>query len=427
MDNCQFRADTILYKKEDEEMTHFQMSLKNQSFEHVEINNCLFTSNGISNLFSLDMSKSTIQSLRMFNNKMQAFDLSWATVEKSLLIDSLFVSNYIGILNFDFPEKNTNIPWYNLGGEKLAVFYTEKSDLIIPYQAKTNEQLSITLDYNDLISAYTKFNTLYHERGDISSANASYVEIKTIETRRQAFIQEINPSFNNIINYKLNVFLSFFSDYATNPGKSLIQSLWVLLIFTVLYMFSFSGWDGINYKFYIGQVNVFSDYITSTQKMHEILEEARKKRESRDEELQDIRKEMEKYQRQNKKIPRVIKLVGEPIYFMGRIRFDIIPGMFKLFAFQEKTWAELNDFEKVKSGFNFLLITIVFSIYVFILKLFTSFMLSLNSFVVIGFGALPEENRSFAMYLTIIEGIIGWFLLTIFTITLLSQVLQSAG
>jgi hypothetical protein len=49
----------------------------------------------------------------------------------------------------------------------------------------------------------------------------------------------------------------------------------------------------------------------------------------------------------------------------------------------------------------------------------------LNSFVVIGFGALPEKGL--AMYICIIEGIIGWFLLTIFTITLFSQVLQGGA
>lgn len=44
-------------------------------------------------------------------------------------------------------------------------------------------------------------------------------------------------------------------------------------------------------------------------------------------------------------------------------------------------------------------------------------------FITIGFGLIPEKGL--AMYLGVIEGFIGWFLLTIFTITLLSQVLQS--
>jgi multidrug efflux pump subunit AcrB len=44
-------------------------------------------------------------------------------------------------------------------------------------------------------------------------------------------------------------------------------------------------------------------------------------------------------------------------------------------------------------------------------------------FLAMGFGKTPE-NRA-PMYLTVIEGLIGWLMLTIFTITLLSQLLQA--
>ncbi|MCF6169756.1 MAG: hypothetical protein L3J66_02095 [Bacteroidales bacterium] len=419
LDNCRFDADTIQFKKEDEEMTHFQMSLKNQSFGEVEINNCRFTNNGTANLFSLDFSNSSIESLRLFNNNLQSLDLSWATVEKSLLIDSLTVRDYIGILNFDFPDKNTNIPWYNLGGEKLAVFYTGKSELIIPFQAKSNEELANTLRYNDLISAYTKFNTLYHDRGDITSANASYVEIKTIETRRQAFVQEVNPSFNNLINYKLNVFLSFFSDFATNPGKSLIQSLWVLLIFTVLYMFSFSDWDGLNYNYYLSQYRLFAKYIIKDKSVKEVYK-------TKDNPHQDLMQQInDKYLKKGKDIPRSLRFFGKPLHYLGKFRFEMMPGLIRLFNFQPHAWASLSASEKIKSGFLITLILLSFIIYILVVKFINAFILSLNSFVVIGFGMLPE--RGLAMYLSIVEGIIGWFLLTIFTITLLSQVLQGAG
>ena len=47
--------------------------------------------------------------------------------------------------------------------------------------------------------------------------------------------------------------------------------------------------------------------------------------------------------------------------------------------------------------------------------------LSLNSFVTLGFGSIP--TKGFARYLCIIEGFIGWFLLSIFTVALINQVL----
>lgn len=422
IDTCRFLIDSNLLNSRAEVKTFYQLQLIDYPIERLELTKNIFNNKGIANLFSIDFSSANIGELRMISNHLQTLNLSGAEVGKSLLIDSLFVDDYIGILNFDFPEKNTNIPWYNFGNEKFSIFWIEENIVNI-YQAKKNSELANNLMYNDLMSAYNKFNTLYHDRGDILSANNSYVEIKDIETRKQAFIQEVNPSFNNLINYKLNVFLRFFSDYATNPGKSLILSLWVLLGFTVLYMFSFSRWDGMNYKFYVNQFNKFTKYIVNNDPISDIY----KKDENADEDFEDIKKFLDKYKKQGKKIPKVLKIFGEPLHFLGRFRFKAIPSLIRFFNFQQKAWKDLDKgFERVRAGILIFVISLSFLSYVIVVKFINSLILSLNSFVVIGFGALPEEGEWLAMSLSIIEGIIGWFLLTIFTITLLSQVLQSA-
>lgn len=56
-----------------------------------------------------------------------------------------------------------------------------------------------------------------------------------------------------------------------------------------------------------------------------------------------------------------------------------------------------------------------------LLTLINSLTLSINSFVTLGFGSIP--TKGFARYLCIIEGFIGWFLLSIFTVALINQVL----
>jgi len=420
--NCRFIADKIKYDSRDSEKNHYQFSADGLKIGEVFFEENKFNNSKLKNVFSLNFEGSEIGELTMYKNSMQIMNLSYAEIQKSLLIDSLFVENYIGILNFDFPESNTNVPWYNLGNEKLAIFYYDESELIIPYQAKSDEELSDNLKYNDLISAYSKLNTLYHDRGDISSANSSYVEIKDIETRKQAFTQKINPSFNNLINYKLNIFLRFFSDYATNPGKSLIQSIWVILIFTLLYMVSFSRWDGMNYKYYLHQFNRFSIYITTKTRIEDVFTNDMALENN---DIQELRK---KYQREGKEMPRILKLFGEPLHFLGKFRYEVIPGLIRVLNFQPGAWKDIKTkpIKKMWSGTVIILISSMFLVYVLVVKFLNSLLLSLNSFVVIGYGALPEEDEWFAMYLSIIEGIIGWFLLTIFTITLLSQVLQSA-
>jgi hypothetical protein len=47
---------------------------------------------------------------------------------------------------------------------------------------------------------------------------------------------------------------------------------------------------------------------------------------------------------------------------------------------------------------------------------------SLNAFSTLGFGEIPV--RGVAKYLAIVEGFIGWFLLSIFSVSLVSQILQ---
>jgi hypothetical protein len=215
------------------------------------------------------------------------------------------------------------------------------------------------------------------------------------------------------------VFLSLFSDFATNPGKSLIQSLWVLLIFTVLYMFSFSDWDGLNYNYYLTQYRLFAKYIVKDKSVKAVYKHTNNPHHDLMQKIND------KYLKKGKDIPRSLRFFGKPLHYLGRFRFEIMPNLIRLFNFQPKAWASLNAAEKVYSGVLITLIVISFLFYIVVIKFINAFILSLNSFVVIGFGMLPE--RGLAMYLSIIEGIIGWFLLTIFTITLLSQVLQGAG
>jgi len=124
-------------------------------------------------------------------------------------------------------------------------------------------------------------------------------------------------------------------------------------------------------------------------------------------------------------VPRAIVLFGEPLHFLGRLRLVLVPQLIRFFNFQPKKWENLDAGERVVSGFLISLIVITFALYVLIVKFINGFVLSVNSFVLIGFGVMPEKGV--AMYITILEGIIGWFLLTIFTITLFSQVLQGGA
>ncbi len=419
MDKCIFDADTLIFEGAIEENTLFQLSFNGQKAVKINISNSTFLNNGLKNVYSVDFGGVVVDKITLLNNQMVALNFTDIQVEKAILIDSLAVSDYIGVQNFDFPETNTNIPWYNLGGEKLAIFQFSEFGQIIPYQAKTKEQLLNTLLYNDLISAYNKLNAIYRSRGDIFSANKSYVEMKTIETRRQKYLLEEKWNKNVYINYKLNEFLSSFSDFATNPGKALIWSIVVLLMFTVLYMLTYSEGDGMNYNYFIDQYSRFSKYIKKEKDIEDIYGKDYEKQ------IKDIESIEEKYINAGKKVPWIIRLAGAPLYHLGKFRYRIVPSLIRIFNFQPEKWEKLQGTRRLITYPLIFIISILFIIYVVFVKFINAFAISLNSFGMIVYGILPDKGL--AKYFSIIEGIIGWFLLMIFTITLLSQVLQSAG
>ena len=60
-------------------------------------------------------------------------------------------------------------------------------------------------------------------------------------------------------------------------------------------------------------------------------------------------------------------------------------------------------------------------IFFFIVSMFNALTLSLNSFTTLGFGSIPTHGV--AKYICILEGFIGWFLLLLFGVALINQVL----
>lgn len=82
----------------------------------------------------------------------------------------------------------------------------------------------------------------------------------------------------------------------------------------------------------------------------------------------------------------------------------------------------LHDFKEFKTknnkGYFRPFLVLLAGLFVSLINAFT---LSVNAFVTLGFGAIP--TKGLARYVCIMQGFIGWFLLSIFTVTLINQVL----
>ncbi len=417
LENCNFEVDSIVSAGFDEEQFHAQLDLSAQSIGEIDLRGLSFSPDVSDFVYSINLSASEIGKLSLFNIEGKGLNLTDLNIEKSLLGDSLLISDFVAVQNFDFPAENTNLPWYNLGDEKLSLLINKGKGRPELYQAKTKQQFASTLHYNELMSCYNKINGMYQARADRHSINESYIEIKDIETRYQKFKYDLEPSLNLFIGYHLNRFLRFFSDYATNPAKSLQISLYTILIFAFFYMISYSDWDGINFNYFVRQYMLLSEYFMTEKSLKDLYSK-------------DIAEEKEKfdaikshYLQNRTEIPFLVRGLGFPLYFIWNARQQLIWTVYSKLELMNGQWNQLSRSRKTMVGAVTALSLFIYFTFVLLIKFLNSFMLSLNMFLAMGFGKTPE-NRA-PMYLTVIEGLIGWLMITIFTITLLSQLLQA--
>jgi hypothetical protein len=104
-----------------------------------------------------------------------------------------------------------------------------------------------------------------------------------------------------------------------------------------------------------------------------------------------------------------ILLVFATFYFFFPSEWDI--------ESKSKLIAKYRDFiEKNSKGYIKPFILLSWNIFISFLNALT---LSLNSFTTLGFGNIPTSG--FARYICILQGFLGWFLLSLFTVALINQ------
>jgi len=254
-------------------------------------------------------------------------------IERTLRVRGNDFRQFLFIGSLKFSEKYNVLPFRKVQGYKLAILEgSEDKEYQQVYQGESQSELGDLDTFEDLIRVYQSLHNKYKEIGARESANASYAEMKLIETRRWKYIYQQNKAFESYFRWKLNDFLSYFTDYGTNPAKAVVKSIWVIVLFSLGYLFFPSEWDVTDRNAIIQNVKA--------------LKTKKKKR-------------------------------------------TLIAVIF-----------------------------ISFSTFIHILNAVT---LSLNAFTTLGFGDIPTNG--IARYMCILEGFIGWFLLTIFSVSMISQVL----
>ena len=363
---------------------------------------------------TLGINQSSIEELTIKNCEVKGMDFNKLNIEGSLLFDNVNIQKYFSAMFFEFPSENSNISWSYFAGNKIGLIDQSGKNV---YQANEAEDFQNEILFSELISAYNKFYRMYKTRGDIESANACYVEMKDIASRRQKYLYEEDHSLDTWFNWKLSQFLKVFCAYGTSPVKSLIISMWVILGFALFYFFTYSEWDKINRNFLIKRYRKMLSYFDSEQRLEDFYSEEHK------DEFQSYEEFKVHMAESYKRVPTLFGLLGKPLYHLSLSHHRLIKWLYRLIEPLSGRWVDLKGGRKIYVGSMVIIGVTGYSLYLLLLRTVNSLFLSMNTFTTLGFGEIPVKG--IGRYLAILEGFLGWFLLSIFSVSLISQILQN--
>lgn len=366
--------------------------------------------------FFIYLTESDFKNLSFTNNIVNAtLDLSETTIDNAFVTNECkFNGNFI-LDAFNINPINTRVQWSTVDNYRIAIFDHKNK---VTFNGKNIDSIGNEVRFASLISCYANFYNAFKSQGNRIAANSCYVEWKNIETSylKQQYTSGKDESV--FFNYLMNVFLRTFCDYGTNPLKAIQIAFYVLLFFAGIYFFFPYSILSFHKRSMFDQLKIYGKYLSSPQTLLEI-EDSVIAKESRtptyDEYISFVTET-------KGKVPWYFNLFGKPLYFLELIRNKPTKLFYKIIDIFPDEWETMGSTKKVIATVMYGAVFILTVIWFFLIHVLDSVALSLNVFSTLGFGQIPIKG--IVRYLTILEGFIGWFLLSIFSVSLISQVIQ---
>ena len=260
------------------------------------------------------------------------------------------------------------------------------------------------------------FYDYYKSQYDTNFSNETYVSLKDLETSRYQYLNEKESSFKTYFTWKVNQFLKVFSAYGTEPSRSIIMSIYVVFIFAFIYLFFPSSWDTINRNSLMKRIRFYTRYFRNKESMKDIYEEEKK------EDLMTFQEFKEYMHKSKKETPSYFLWLAKPLYYFSSTNYKVVSKLLDKTDVLKGKWVDLPKKKKMLSSFFMGLWILVLLCFDLLIKFLNALTLSLNTFTTLGFGEIP--TKGLPRYLSIIEGFIGWFMLSIFSVSLISQLLN---
>ena len=363
------------------------------------------------NVYNYNFESANFSSFNMFSENVQRINFNNATFDKSITIDSTSINKDFSAENVILTDYNNHFIWSTFKKLTLRV-----NDTTL-YNLDNYEAAKDVMKYNLYISTLNKFFQLFKTQGDLESSNLCYVEMKNAETQRLKFLYETEGGIKNLLNYNLNRFLKFFAEYGTSPVRSVQISGWVILIFASFYFFFYSDWDRINRKFLINRGEKLISYFRSEQKLEDLYSDKHK------EDINTFSQFKQNLKESKTEVPFFFMLFLKPLYWVSVIKHQFNSFLYKRVEFLQGRWVDLSRGKKSLIGLATFITILTYGVYLIAVRSLNSLILSINTFTTLGFGDIPVVGVS--RYVAILEGFLGWFLLSIFSVSLISQILQN--
>lgn len=363
--------------------------------------------------FFVHFKSSIFSNLRIINTEIQtSINLENATISNNFQLYETKLKGQILILGINMNPLGARLEWEIIKG-KLGISDT-KNNIIYNYGTRKNMPNAV---FNELFSAYAIVYTGFKSQGNRYSTNQCYIEWKNLETEylRQLLTKD-NQNTVIYFTYLMNVFLDVFCDYGTNPLKSLYMSVYVLLTFTMIYFFMPHNF-GYQKKNFYASLRLFLDYLHYSPALFRLLRTQKTK-------VNRLRNKHNLYWKtlQKRKVPLFFYWVAIPDYILQYFQRRKIAAWFSLSKLILQFTQSKNSYYR---RFGKIILFFLVCLLVFenlFLRLMDCLALSINLFTTLGFG--NTELKGLPMYITVLEGFIGWFLLSFFSLSLISQLIN---
>jgi hypothetical protein len=260
------------------------------------------------------------------------------------------------------------------------------------------------------------FYNYFKNKFNTTEANKYYTEIKTLENERINYEHNLNPTFKTFFKLRINKFLKVFSNYGTEPERAVMVSIYVILLFALIYLFFPNSWDSHGRKRIVDRYTFFLKYMDKKAGIHEVYLDDKRQSLLEFEEFKDLIASKEN------KVPKFFITTAKPLYKWAVSGTRLSAAVLKRIDIISGSWDELPTSKRLWKS---MLLTGAFVLALFydiFIKMLNALMLSINTFTTLGFGEIPIKGLP--RYLAIIQGFIGWFMLTIFSVSLISQLLN---